>query len=176
MPTETLLSTMFSTSVVIPTQLSVNFQAQILHNEASVEVWKVQKEPDVKMKVGQSVWFASEILVKDVVDCVGKPAKWPRLYEGEIRGIVGWQKNWVRFEVMATGRADFHLWVPLEWSTLGLVRRVQHFWQRHWLVDNIPPIPVITGVRNRRLATSKAIRVRRVLEVVHVNSEVVVVE
>jgi hypothetical protein len=176
MPAETLLSTMFSTSIVIPAQLSVNFQARVFHNEMSVEVWKVQKEPDVKMRVGQPLWFVSEILVKEVVDCEGKPAKWPRLYEGEIQGVVGWQKNWVQFEVMATGREDFHLWVPLEWSALGLVHRVQHFWQRYWLVDNIPPIPVVTGVRNRRLATSKAIRVRRVLEVVDVDNEAAVVE
>jgi hypothetical protein len=167
---------MSSTSIITPTQLLVSFRMQVFHNGLGVDVWKVQKEPDVKMKVGQPIRFVSEMLAREVVDCEGKQIMWPRLYEGRIGGVVGWQRNWVRFLVMAAGRENFHLWVPLEWSALGLVHCLQHLWQRHHLVDDIPPVPTLTSVRNRRLETSKTIRVRKVLGAVYVNNEGTVAE
>jgi hypothetical protein len=139
---------MFSTSIVAPAEPLASFQMQIFHKGVGVEVWKEQKEPGVKIKVGQLIFFVSEFLAKEIVDCEGRQIMWPRIYEGEIHSVVGWQRNWVWFLVMATGREDFHLWVPLEWSALGLAHRLLHLWQRHQLVDDIPPVPTISHVRN----------------------------
>ena len=123
------------------------------------------------MKVGQSICFVSDLLVKEIVNCEGKQIMWPHIYEGEIHSVVGWQKNWVWFLVMATGREDFHLWVPLEWSALELAHRLLHLWQRHQLVDNISPVPTLNHVRNRRLEMSRAIRGCKVLGAVYSDKE-----
>jgi hypothetical protein len=157
----------------------VNLHALALCNKTSVKVWKVQKEPGVKMKVGQSVWFMSGIIEKEVmVNAEGKYVVRPQQYEGRIEGVVEWQRNWVRFLVTSMGSGDFHLWVPLEWAALGLVHRVQHLWQRQKLADDIPPLPKVTetSMQTRRLETSRAIRVRKVLEVVPADNGVAIME
>ena len=65
-------------------------------------------------------------------------------YEGQVLSIVGWQRHWVRFSVGSQGREEFHLWVPVNWTALGLLLRSLHTLQKGQLPDSILFLPGAT--------------------------------
>jgi hypothetical protein len=105
----------------------------------------MQKAPANNIRVGQKIWFESEIFAtgKSVErDIGGGRTVWVRQYSGEVLGISGWERNWVRFSVGDDGQETFQLWVPISWTALGYVLRARHYMLRYQLVDTLPPPPM----------------------------------
>ena len=102
----------------------------------------------VDIQVSQIIWFESEIFFggKEVEYRLIDGSKGPvSQYEGEVQGIITWQKYWVKFNVGVKGRDMFQLWVPIDWMALGFVLHTCHMLQHHQLMDSIPLLPAITG-------------------------------
>lgn len=113
-------------------------------------MWKVQCAPSVDIQVGQTIWFQSNVFVMgpNVTNHVGTMRKAQGAggfrYEGQVLSIVGWQRHWVRFSIGSQGREEFHLWVPVNWTALGLLLRSLHTLQKGQLPDSIPSLPGAT--------------------------------
>jgi hypothetical protein len=63
-------------------------------------------------------------------------------YSGEVLGLCGWERNWVRFSVGDDGQEAFQLWVPICWTALGFVLRARHCMLRYQLADTLLPPPM----------------------------------
>jgi hypothetical protein len=123
----------------------VNFHHHVIVNQRSINIWKVQKAPVGDIRVGQTVWFESEIFVtgKSIErDLGGGQTVGVKQYSGEVLGVNGWEKIWIRFSVGSDGQEDFQLWTPICWTTLGFTLRVRHYLLHHQLVDTIPLVGV----------------------------------
>jgi hypothetical protein len=137
-------------SKVISQELVVNFYCRETSGQGRVNVWKVQSAPSLNIRVGQTIWFQSNIFVmgRDIRKYKkamreGQVAGKTR-YEGEVLCIVGWQKHWVQFSVGNQGGEEFQLWVPVHWTALGVVLCAYHILQRGRLPDSIPSLPRVT--------------------------------
>ena len=158
---------------ISPNQVIVNLYGQTICEGVCVKIWKVQRAPRADIRVGQIIWFESEIFFggKEVAYRPMGGSKGPvSRYEGEVQGIIAWQKYWVKFNVGVKGREMFQLWVPIDWTALGFVLRTRHMLQRHQLMDNIPLPPAITGtlLQTRMTTTSRGERIHMEREVAEV--------
>ena len=139
----------------------VNFHRRVIVNRHSINIWKMQKAPGGDIRIGQTIWFESEIFAtgKSIGrDLGGGQTVWVKRYSGEVLGISGWEKNWIRFSVGSDGREDFQLWTPVCWTALGFTLRVRHYLLRHQLVDTIPPLPMDIGVEGKERRVESSVR------------------
>jgi hypothetical protein len=152
-------------------QVFVNLFGQTSAGDRNMRVWKVQKAPEVDIRVGQVIWFESDFFFGGKEVAYRPEKSDDRIlgrYEGRVQNVVGWQKHWIRFGVEdARAKDGFQLWVPIDWTALGVVLRLRHMVQRHLLGDTIPLPPTTTEValQTRMTYTSQGARIRREREV-----------
>jgi len=68
--------------------VQVNLYGQVASSNGSVNFWKVQKVPVVDIKVGQRLWFKSDILGSELTKGSAEGVLGHKVYyEGEVLGV-----------------------------------------------------------------------------------------
>ena len=92
-------------------QIVVNFHRHTIVDLRSVNIWKMQRAPASNIRVGQRIWFESEIFAtgKNVEKALGEGHTniGVKRYDGEVLSISGWERSWIRFSVGVAGQEGF---------------------------------------------------------------------
>jgi hypothetical protein len=88
-------------------EITVNLYRRFINGQQGTNIWKMQKAPANNIRVGQRIWFESEIFATGKSaerDMGGGRTIGVKQYSGEVLGISGWERNWVLFSVGMMGK------------------------------------------------------------------------